>query len=71
MKEGLPSRAETTDAAMSQRAECVMLNKGPHVAEAVRFMSDIIGRMGRHQSKKSPVLGALHSWPLDALAVHT
>ena len=70
VKEGLPSRAETTDAAMSQRAECVMLNKGPHVAEAVRFMSDIIGRMGRHQNKKSPVLGALHSWPLDALAIH-
>lgn len=28
-KKGLPSRAEITDAAMSQRAECVMLNKGP------------------------------------------
>ena len=30
-KKGLPSRAEVTDAAMSGRAECVMLNKGPHV----------------------------------------
>ncbi len=26
-KEGIPSRAEVTDAAMSNRAECVMLNK--------------------------------------------
>ena len=29
-KDGLPSRAEVTDAAMSTRAECVMLNKGPY-----------------------------------------
>ena len=29
-KEGMPSRAEITDAAMGHRAECVMLNKGPH-----------------------------------------
>ena len=27
-KSGLPTRAEITDAAMGQRAECVMLNKG-------------------------------------------
>jgi pyruvate kinase len=27
---GKPSRAEVTDAANSSRAECVMLNKGPH-----------------------------------------
>ncbi|MGD0642762.1 MAG: pyruvate kinase [Roseiarcus sp.] len=69
VKEGLPSRAETTDAAMAQRAECVMLNKGPHVVEAIRFLSDIIGKMSRHQSKKYSLLGALHSWPLDALAI--
>jgi pyruvate kinase len=69
VKEGLPSRAETTDAAMAQRAECVMLNKGPHVVEAIRFLKDLIGRMSRHQSKKYPLLGALHSWPLDALAI--
>ena len=30
-KKGLPSRAEITDAAMGERAECVMLNKGPHL----------------------------------------
>ena len=32
-KTGLPSRAEITDAAMGERAECVMLNKGPHILE--------------------------------------
>jgi Pyruvate kinase, barrel domain len=30
IKKGRPTRAEVTDAAMSVRAECVMLNKGPH-----------------------------------------
>ena len=69
VKDGLPSRAETTDAAMAQRAECVMLNKGPHVMEAMRFLSDLMGKMGRHQNKKSARLGALHSWPIDALAI--
>jgi pyruvate kinase len=69
VKEGLPSRAETTDAAMAQRAECVMLNKGPHVVEAIRFLSDVIGKMSRHQSKKTSLLGALHSWPLDAITI--
>jgi pyruvate kinase len=69
VKDGLPSRAETTDAAMAQRAECVMLNKGPHVTEAIRFLSDLISRMGRHQNKKSALLGALHSWPLESLEI--
>src|SRR6188768_3687599 len=32
---GQPSRAEVTDAAMGQRAECVMLNKGPEIVAAV------------------------------------
>jgi len=49
---GRPSRAEVTDAAMSGRAECVMLNKGPHVAEAVRFLDDVLARMQAHQHKK-------------------
>ena len=34
-KTGMPSRAEVTDAAMAERAECVMLNKGPYIREAV------------------------------------
>ena len=32
------SRAELTDAAMAQRPECVMLNKGPYLAEGVAFL---------------------------------
>ena len=35
-KTGVPSRSEITDAAMGERAECVMLNKGPYIVTAVR-----------------------------------
>jgi len=58
-KEGFPSRAEITDAAMGDRAECVMLNKGPHVLDAVRVLDDILGRMQTHQSKKRSMLREL------------
>ncbi|WP_345224715.1 pyruvate kinase [Hymenobacter koreensis] len=57
---GLPSRAEITDAAMGDRAECVMLNKGTRVVEAVQTLSNILQRMQAHQSKKSPMLRRLH-----------
>jgi pyruvate kinase len=58
-KKATPSRAEVTDAAMSGRAECVMLNKGPHVVEAVRFLDDVLGRMQEHQRKKRAMLRRL------------
>ena len=61
-KTGLPSRAEITDAAMGERAECVMLNKGPHILDAMRTLDDILRRMQAHQSKKRPLLRALKSW---------
>ena len=51
-KAGRPSRAEITDAAMGERAECVMLNKGPHVRDAVRLLDGILRRMEAHQAKK-------------------
>ena len=58
-KKGVPSRAEITDAAMSQRAECVMLNKGPYLLDAIKMLSEILERMESHQHKKSPVLRKL------------
>ena len=60
--EGTPSRAEATDAAMSQRAECVMLNKGPFLVEGIGFLKDILRRMDRHQAKKFARFGPLKSW---------
>jgi pyruvate kinase len=59
-KNGKPSRAEITDAAMSERAECVMLNKGPHIIEAIVMLDDILLKMQGHQSKKTPLLRQLH-----------
>lgn len=58
-REGMPSRAEITDAAMGTRAECVMLNKGPFVIDAVRTLDDILRRMADHQSKKRSMLRRL------------
>jgi pyruvate kinase len=58
-KEGMPSRAEISDAAKGQRAECVMLNKGPHILEAVRVLDDILRRMQSHQNKMRPMLRPL------------
>jgi pyruvate kinase len=58
-KEGLPSRAEITDAAMGDRAECVMLNKGPHIVRAVQTLADILNRMHAHQWKKRAMLRGL------------
>jgi pyruvate kinase len=59
-KTGVPSRAEVTDAAMSERAECVMLNKGPFIREAVKALDDILRRMQAHQTKKRAMLRPLH-----------
>jgi pyruvate kinase len=59
-KEGFPSRAEITDAAMGHRAECVMLNKGPHAISAVRTLDNILRRMEAHQDKKRAMLRELH-----------
>jgi pyruvate kinase len=58
-KKGRPSRAEITDAAMSQRADCVMLNKGPHILAAIKMLDNILRRMQDHQHKKTPILRKL------------
>ncbi|RUQ15944.1 pyruvate kinase, partial [Micrococcus sp. HSID17245] len=63
-KTGLPSRAEITDAAMAQRAEAAMLNKGPYIDRAVTVLGDILGRMHSHASKKRDMLRRLESWSL-------
>jgi pyruvate kinase len=58
-RSGHSSRAEITDAAMAERANCVMLNKGLHILEAVRTLSDIAIRMQAHQQKKRSLLRKL------------
>jgi len=59
---GQPSRAEITDAAMSDRAECVMLNKGPHITDAIHTLDSILTRMQHHQHKKGSLLRRLQAW---------
>ena len=49
---GVPSRAEVTDASASVAAECVMLNKGAYIHEAVAVLSSILRRMEKHRYKK-------------------
>jgi pyruvate kinase len=58
-KKGVPTRGEVTDAAMSARAECVMLNKGKYIVETMRFLCDVLGRMRAHQTKKFSTLRSL------------
>jgi pyruvate kinase len=60
LKRGVPSRAEMTDAAMAMRAECVMLNKGPYLTEAIALLDNVEDRMQGHQNKKRAMLRALH-----------
>lgn len=62
VKSGLPTRGEMTDAAMSGRAECVMLNKGENVGQAIDVLDGLLRRMAEHQTKKTYNLRALHSW---------
>lgn len=62
VKEGLPHRGELTDAAMAARAECVMLNKGPHLLEAIDALDPLLKRMADHIHKKTPQLRRLASW---------
>ncbi|UJW76007.1 pyruvate kinase [Rhizobium sp. SL42] len=62
VKQGIPTRGEMTDAAMAARAECVMLNKGPAVVEAVSMLDRLLARMDGHVFKKTPTLRALSSW---------
>src|SRR5690606_29945579 len=41
-KKGTLSRPEITDAAAAARADCVMLNKGPHLLRALQVLVDIL-----------------------------
>jgi pyruvate kinase len=58
-KGGAPTRAEVSDAVMSSRAECVMLNKGPKVVSTVAFLSNVLERMEEHHDKRMALLRRL------------
>lgn len=58
-KKGIPTRAEITDIAMAQRADCIMLNKGPYIIKAVRMLDKVIRKMQRIQKGKVTILPKL------------
>jgi pyruvate kinase len=62
-RSGHPARAEITDAAAAQRAECVMLGKGRYIADAVRTLDGLLGRMLTRDYKHQRLLGRLRFTP--------
>ena len=58
-KKGVPTRAEITDAALAQRTECVMLNKGAYIEKTVKTLDKILRRMQKFQHKKQTLLPRL------------
>ncbi|MFT6320387.1 MAG: pyruvate kinase [Granulosicoccus sp.] len=59
-KTGIPTRAEISDAAMSAKAECVMLNQGEFILDAVRNLKNILVKMEAHSFKKKNSLRVLN-----------
>ena len=58
-QKGVPTRSEITDAALGQRTECVMLNKGPYIEKTVKTLDKILRRMQRFQKNKQTMLPKL------------
>lgn len=58
-KKGLPSRSEITDATASLRAECVMLNKGAYVQDAIALLDKILRDMEDFEEKNDSMLPLL------------
>ncbi|MDF0715232.1 pyruvate kinase [Muricauda sp. 334s03] len=55
-KKGIPSRSEITDITSSVQAECVMLNKGPHINEAIAFLDEVLFSVENSHHKKEVLL---------------
>ncbi len=50
-KKGIPSRSEITDAATALNADCVMLNKGPYILQALDLLDYILKSLDHYQDK--------------------
>lgn len=58
-KTGVPTRAEISDVVQGVKAECIMLNKGPYINEAIKVLKNILIRMEPHLFKQKHSLRAL------------
>lgn len=65
VENGIPTRAEITDVVEGSLAECIMLNKGEFLNEALKMLVDILKNVEIHQYKKTPQLRALNIAKLD------
>ena len=64
-RRGHPVRAEITDAAAAQRAECVMLGKGAHITQSLAMLDRLLCRMQDREHKQQRLLDTLRltAWP--------
>jgi len=58
-KTGIPSRAEMTDVWVAKRSECVMLNKGPYIIDAIGLLDTILAKMEIYHEDDSEMLPSL------------
>ncbi len=65
-KKGLPSRAEITDTVNATKADCIMLNKGPHILSAIELLNEIIESSEVYQIKNAPMLPRMEKISLQA-----
>ncbi len=65
MKNNLPTRAEVIDAAFAQRADCIMLNKGPFVVDTVIILKKILHSMHLIYEKNRQLLNISTTWSSD------
>lgn len=59
-KTGIPTRAEISDVVQGVQAECIMLNKGPFINDAIKMLKNILIRMEAHSFKKKNSFRALN-----------
>ncbi|MEO1262829.1 MAG: pyruvate kinase [Bacteroidota bacterium] len=70
-KRGLPSRSEITDAVMAQRADCVMLNKGPFILQAIQLMDIILKDMEPYRDKNLSTMPRMQKTAIQASDKHS
>lgn len=59
-KTGIPTRAEISDVVQGVQAECIMLNKGPFIYDAIALLNNVLERMEAHSFKKKSSLRSLN-----------
>ncbi len=64
MKTNIPSRAEVIDAGTAQRADCVMLNKGPYAIDTIKKLNSIFEQMKALFNKNKQLLGECKIWKI-------